>query len=161
MPRGKSASKVPIDVLSKLPELPAKFFELGASLGFSDTAPVIINRPKVVSIDRPSKVTARVNRSSHEIHQWFGWATYPKIVCHPLPDPEVMARMKLDVRNPISSKGELDLVATATERSKVPRPAAPIRSPSNQPRSRTVSLRNPCPRLCPRALSVAPPANSQ
>ncbi len=82
------------DILSRLPELPLEPFELSAKLDYSERAPVITNRFEAITIE-PAVIPTphEAKRSSYTIKRYFAWVIYPHVVCTPVPDLEVMARV--------------------------------------------------------------------
>jgi len=105
------------DPLSRLPELPLEPFELSAKLDYSDHAPVITNRFEAIRLDPASSPPALgPNRSSFETRKYFGWVIYPHVVCTPVPDLEVMARVKTAPGKGPAPKHAADLAAIAETR---------------------------------------------
>lgn len=104
------------DLLSRLPELPLEAFELSAKLDYSESAPVITNRFKAITVKRAAIPTPHApNRSSHELKTYWAWVIYPHVVCTPMPEPEVMGRVSLEPRNP-PPRHARDLAAIAEQR---------------------------------------------
>jgi hypothetical protein len=108
--------KTPDQLFLDLPELPIELFELGATMGFSESAPIITNRPHVIAIDPSAIPTPRENKSSRQVRQWFGWAIYPKVICYPLPDPVVYSALKFAHGKAELPADNSDLAATANAR---------------------------------------------
>jgi hypothetical protein len=105
------------DLLSRLPELPVQLFEQSAKLDHSEHAPVIINRPKAVSLKSRIVAPHAPNRSSHELRRYFAWVLYPHVVCTPMPDLEVIARIKTQPGKASPPQHPADLAAIAETRS--------------------------------------------
>ena len=102
------------DILSRLPELPLEPFELSAKLDYSEHAPVITNRFEAITVTPATIPTPHApNRSSHETRRYFAWILYPHVVCTPVPDLEVMARVNTAPGKgpPPSHAGDLAAIA--------------------------------------------------
>ena len=103
-------------ILDRLPELPVELFELSAKLGYSDSLPVITNIPTRITGERPKlpvKAAAGPVKAVYKKH-WFGWITYPKVVCHYVPEPLPTA---LAFKNVVPEHGGIfDLGAIADTR---------------------------------------------
>lgn len=108
--------KTPADPLSRLPELPVELFELSAKLDYSETAPVITNRPDIVTAKPPVISTPRIVRSSHQVRIRYCWAIYPKVVCYPFNDLVAVAALNLNNSKPGLRDNETDLGAIAGAR---------------------------------------------
>lgn len=101
-------------ILDRLPELPVELFELSAKLAFAEDLPVITNVPRRIAAGKPPKALAREKRSSVYKKTWFGWVTYPHVVCHYVPEPLPTA---LAFRNNVPERtGTVDLGAVADAR---------------------------------------------
>lgn len=101
-------------VFESLPELPVELFELSARLDWSDSAPVITNRPTRMESKKPRQAKAAasdVKRSSVQTKRWFGWATYPHIVCHHYPEPQLAAMKFEDSPAPRPDSADLGAIA--------------------------------------------------
>ena len=92
----KESEKSQAKSLSKLPELPVELLELGSGLDFSTTAPIITNRPLEVRVARPQVSKREIKKSNVTILTRAGWALYPRVVCHSLPDRVVTMTAKLE-----------------------------------------------------------------
>jgi hypothetical protein len=104
------------DLPSRLPELPVELFELSAKLAYSETAPVITNRPNRVVVDARVIATPRINRASHEIKQFHAWVLYPKVICQSYDDQIAVAALKLDQGEPMPKSEMGDLSSMANTR---------------------------------------------
>lgn len=79
-----SKSKYTID---QLPELPLETLKLGGELEFSSTEPVLtLKAPPITPPDEISPTPTAVPTSQHAVRQYITQATYPRVVCHPLPE---------------------------------------------------------------------------
>lgn len=108
--------KKPADALSRLPELPVELFELGAKLDYSETAPVITNRPDIVTAEPPAVSQIDPHKPRYEIRTRHAWVGYPKVVCFPYKDLVFEAELKLENSKPDLRVNEADLGAIADAR---------------------------------------------
>lgn len=109
--------KTPSDFLDALPELPVALFEVSGKLGFSEHAPVIVNKPEVIKVKPPVIATPHVpNRASHDLRTYHAWVLYPRVVCTPFSEPEAVAALRLEPRTPSSPSHAGDLAAIANVR---------------------------------------------
>lgn len=86
------------DPIARLPELPRELFELSGKLDYSATAPVLTIQPESLILPEPPAVaTPHADaRSSFEIRKYHTQLTYPKLVCYPRPEPQVLAALVLE-----------------------------------------------------------------
>lgn len=105
------------DLLNRLPELPLEAFELSSKLDYAEHAPVITNRFEAIRLAAPVIPTPHApDRSSHELKTYFAWVIYPHVMCVPMPELEVMARVNLEPAKASPPRHGLDLEAIAEQR---------------------------------------------
>ena len=88
--------KTPTDPWARFSELPIEQLELSGALDWSRDSPCIkLRAAPVTAPSRPSdrSPSASVKRSSYETRKYLGWTIYPHVVCSPVPDLEVLARI--------------------------------------------------------------------
>jgi hypothetical protein len=108
--------KNPADALSRLPELPVELFELGAKLDYSETTPVITNRPDIITAEPPAAPHLAPHKPSYEIRTRHAWVGYPKVVCFPYSDLVFEAVLNFENSKPDWRVNETDLAAIAAAR---------------------------------------------
>lgn len=102
--------------LERIAELPTEVFELSGALDWSPDAPVIKLRPHVVSMEPPVAATAAIKRAAYETRTYHAWVIYPHVVCTPIPDLEVLARLEPDAEAPSQPQHAGDLAGIARTR---------------------------------------------
>ena len=105
--------KTHINTLERVAELPTDIFELSGELAWSPDAPVIKLRPYVVTAKPPAIATPRITRATHVIRTYHAWVIYPHVVCTPIPDLEVLAKLEPDTGAPAKPRHAGDLAGIA------------------------------------------------
>lgn len=84
------------DPWSRFAELLVEQLQLSGKLDWSADAPVLKLRPAPVKPRKPrvpAPKAAADKRSSHEVRIYHAWVIYPHVVCTPVPDLELLARI--------------------------------------------------------------------